>query len=268
VTAVAVPVARSERRTSSVEVAWALAQRSLVATLRVPAAVLPLVLMPIFFVVIFSGSFSALTQLPHFPTDNVLNWMVPFSILQGAAFAGMGTAFGTVRDMNSGFYDRLLLMPGAKAGVLAAPVLAAAVRCVLTVAVVFAFGLALGGDLPGGAAGVLMLLVASLAMSTLCVGWALGVVYRIPTMRAAALIQVGIFFATFLSTGNVPLADQTGWVHAVSRVNPFTNILEMSRQGMVGHVTWAGTWPGLVAIAGSMAVLWTFAFSGVRRYGQ
>jgi ABC-2 type transport system permease protein len=134
--------------------------------------------------------------------------------------------------------------------------------------VVFLFGVALGGDLPGGGPGVLVLLLASLGMSTMCVGWALGIVYRIPNMRAAALIQVGIFFSTFLSTGNVPLADQTGWVHAVARVNPFTNILALARQGMIGHVTWAGTWPGLAAIAGSMAVLWAFAGTGVRRYGQ
>ena len=136
------PTASHARSARSSEVAWALAKRSLITTLRVPAAVLPLFLMPVFFVVIFSGSFSALTELPHFPTDNVLNWMVPTSVLQGAAFAGMGAAFGTVRDIDSGFYDRMLLMPGGRAGVLVAPVLAAAVRCTFTVAVVFGFGLA------------------------------------------------------------------------------------------------------------------------------
>jgi ABC-2 type transport system permease protein len=268
-TAVAVPAApRAERRATTPEVAWALAKRSLLATLRVPAGVLPLVLMPLFFVVIFAGTFSELTRFPHFPTDNVLDWMVPFSVLQGAAFAGMGAAFGTVRDMNSGFYDRILLMPGARAGVLLAPVLASAVRCLFTVAVVFGFGMALGADLPGGLLGILALFGASLAVSTLCVGWALGIVYRLPSFRAAALIQVGIFFVTFLSTGNVPLADQTGWVHGVARVNPFTNVLALSRQGMIGQVTWAGTWPGLVALAVSGAVLWAFALRGVRRYGR
>jgi ABC-2 type transport system permease protein len=265
-TAVAVPLPRSERTVRSAEVAWALAKRSLVTTLRVPAAVLPLFLMPVFFVVIFSGSFSALTELPHFPTDNVLNWMVPSSILQGAAFAGMGAAFITVRDIDSGFYDRMLLMPGGRSGVLMAPVLAAAVRCLFTVGVVFAFGMALGGDLPGGLLGVVVLFATSLLVSTMCVGWSLGVVYRIPTQRAAPLLMVGIFFTTFLSTGNVPLADQTGWVHAVGRFNPYTNVLELARQGMIGQVTWHHTWPGLVAIAGSMAVLWAFALTGVRRF--
>ena len=56
--------------------------------------------------------------------------------------------------------------------------------------------------------------------------------------------MVGIFFTTFLSTGNVPLADQTGWVHGVARINPFTNILELARQGMISGVTWGQSWPG------------------------
>ncbi len=243
-----------------------MAKRSLITTLRVPAAVLPLFLMPIFFVVIFSGSFSALTELPHFPTDNVLNWMVPSSILQGAAFAGMGAAFITVRDIDSGFYDRVLLMPGGRAGVVLAPVLAAAVRCLFTVFVVFLFGMALGGDLPGGVLGV------ARAVRDLPRGVdpvrrvGARVVYRIPTQRAAPLLMVGIFFTTFLSTGNVPLADQTGWVALGGAGQPVHEHPRARPAGDDRAVTWAQTWPGLVAMAGSMAVLWAFALTGVRRF--
>ena len=37
----------------------------------------------------FSGSFSAIVDIPGFPTDNILNCMVPYAILQGAAFSGI-----------------------------------------------------------------------------------------------------------------------------------------------------------------------------------
>ena len=80
--------------------------------------------MPMFFVIAFSGSFSRLSDLPSFPTDNVLNWFVPFAILQGAAFAGFGTGFSTVRDIETGFYDRLLLAPGSRAGLFVGPIIA------------------------------------------------------------------------------------------------------------------------------------------------
>lgn len=258
-------VAAPARSTSWVPVSLALARRSLIGILRIPAAVVPLVAMPVFFVVAFSGSFSRLSALPSFPTDNVLDWFVPFAILQGSAFAGFGTGFSTVRDIETGFYDRLLLAPGSRLALLVGPILAGIVRCTLTLVVVLAFGVSLGARLPGGLLGIAALWVAATGVAIIATGWALGLVYRVPNQRAGPILQIGIFFSTFLSTGNVPLADQIGWTEPIARVNPLTNILELSRQGFLGQVTWAHTWPGLVAIAGSAAALWLFAATGIKR---
>ena len=261
-TAVAV---RGARSTSWVPVAVAIARRNIVNIRRVPAAVIPLVAMPVFFVIAFSGSFSSLTKLPQFPTDNILNWMVPFAILQGSAFAGFGTGFSTVTDIQSGFYDRLLLAPGSRVALLVGPILSGLARCTVTLAIVLTFGVALGADVQGGLLGLICLWIASMGVATIATGWALGLVFRVPNQRAGPILQIGIFFTTFLSTGNVPLAAQTGWVEHVARVNPLTNILALARQGFLGDVAWSTTWPGLVAIAGSLAVLWTFAATGLRR---
>lgn len=255
----------SARNASWVPVALALARRNLVAIRRVPAAVIPLVAMPVFFVIAFSGSFTSLTRLPQFPTDNILNWMVPFAILQGSAFAGFGTGFSTVTDIQTGFYDRLLLAPGSRVALLVGPILSGLVRCTVTLVVVLTFGVALGADITAGVVGLLCLWVASMGVATVATGWALGLVYRVPNQRSGPILQVGIFFTTFLSTGNVPLAAQTGWVEQLARLNPLTNILALARQGFLGDVTWSSTWPGLVAIAGSLVVLWTFAATGMRR---
>jgi ABC-2 type transport system permease protein len=258
-------VAPEDRSTSWVPIARALTHRSLVGIVRVPAAVIPLVAMPVFFVIAFSGSFSALTKLPQFPTDNILSWMVPFAIIQGSAFAGFGTGFATVRDIETGFYDRLLLAPGSRLALLVAPILTSLVRCTITLSIVLTFGLALGADLPGGVGGVAALWVASAGVATVATGWGLGLVFRVPDQRSGPMLQIGIFFTMFLSTGNVPLAAQTGWVRHVARFNPLTNILELARQGFLGHLHWSTTWPGLVAIAGSLVVLWTFAVRGIRK---
>jgi ABC-2 type transport system permease protein len=258
-------VAVSARSTSWVPVAWALARRSLVGILRIPAAFVPLVVMPMFFVIAFSGSFDRLSDLPSFPTDNVLDWFVPFAIIQGSAFAGFGTGFGTVRDIETGFYDRLLLAPGSRAGLFVGPIVASVVRATFTVAVVLLLGFGLGATMPGGVVGLLALWAAGLGTAVIATGWALGLVFRIPNQRAGPILQVGIFFSTFLSTGNVPLADQIGWTRHIARFNPLTNILELARQGFLGDVAWRTTWPGLVAIAAASAVLWLFAVTGLKR---
>jgi ABC-2 type transport system permease protein len=264
----AAAVVHQRRNTSWVPVAFALAKRSLVSILRLPSAVIPLVAMPVFFVIAFSGSFSSLTKLPQFPTHNILSWMVPFAIVQGSAFAGFGTGFSMVRDIETGFYDRLLLAPGSRLALLVGPIIAGLVRCTVTLTIVLAFGLALGADVPGGVAGVGALWVASVGVATIATGWALGLVYRVPDQRAGPMLQIGIFFSMFLSTGNVPLVAQTGWVRHIARYNPLTNILELARQGFLGQVHWSTTWPGLVAIGGSLVVLWVFAATGLRRLAR
>ncbi len=259
---------RGSRNHSWVPVALALAKRSLVSILRLPSAVIPLVAMPVFFVVAFAGSFTSLTKLPGFPTQNILSWMVPFAIIQGSAFAGFGTGFAMVREMETGFYDRLLLAPGSRLPLLVAPALASLVRTTVTLVIVLGFGLAIGTDVPGGLAGIAALWVAAAGVALIASGWALGLVYRLPDQRSGPMLQLGIFTVMFLSTGNMPLGLQTGWVHHVARYNPLTNILTLARQGFLaeGHVTWAATWPGFVAMAISIAVLWAFAVTGLRRF--
>jgi ABC-2 type transport system permease protein len=246
-------------------VAMAIARRSLVNITRIPAAFVPILAMPIFFVIAFSGSFTALTDLPQFPTDNILDWMVPFALIQGAAFAGFAAGFGTVRDIETGFYDRFLLAPSSRAALLLGPLLASTVRATITYVVVLGFGLVLGTDLPGGVLGAVMLWVAAMGVAAMATGWAMGLVYRVPNQRAGPILQIGIFFSMFLSIGQVPLEAQIGWVRQVARVNPITNILRLGRQGFLGDVTWDLTWPGLVAIAASLAVLWLFAHRGLKK---
>ena len=261
-TAIATPAAAA-RSTSWVPVSLALAKRSLVGILRIPAAVIPLVAMPVFFVVAFSGSFTRLSALPSFPTDNVLNWFVPFAILQGSAFAGFGTGFSTVRDIETGFYDRLLLAPAPRLSLATGPLSFSAVRALLPVLIVVPVGF-LGGarfvDLP---LGLLVLVVAAVGTGIAAGLWGLGVVYRLRTQRAGALVQVGIFAVLFLSVGQVPLEAMDGtWLEPVARLNPMTRILTMARSGYLEPVTWSVVWPGLLALAVAIGGLALFAWRG------
>jgi ABC-2 type transport system permease protein len=144
--------------------------------------------------------------------------------------------------------------------------LAAMGRAFIPFIVVFLAGLVAGAHVPGGPLGVVMLLLAAEGVAFCAAGWAIGLAYRLGTIqRAAPLMQVGMFTALFLSTSQVPLSVMTGWLHAVARVNPMTNVLALARQGFVGHVNWADTWPGLIALAGGAVLTAAFAVRGLRR---
>ncbi|MEI6403074.1 MAG: hypothetical protein WCP59_12890, partial [Actinomycetota bacterium] len=90
---------------------WVIAIRGLRSIRRLPSAFIPSLVMPIFQAVAFSGTFYAITKVPGFPTDKAINWFLPLGCLMGAGFAGVGLGFSTVRDLETGFYDRLRMAP-------------------------------------------------------------------------------------------------------------------------------------------------------------
>ncbi len=75
-----------------------------------------------------------------------------------------------------------------------------------------------------------------------------------------------MFVLVLFTTSYAPKALLQPWLQTVSEVNPVTQVLEMARQGFVtGGVTWAETWPGLVALAGLIALMAFFALRGMRK---
>ncbi len=80
-----------------------IATRSLRNVRRLPSAFIPALLMPVFQVVAFSGTYAGVTQIPGFPTDRSVNWYLPMAVTMGASFAGLGTGFSMIRDLQTGF---------------------------------------------------------------------------------------------------------------------------------------------------------------------
>jgi len=80
-------------------------------------------------------------------------------------------------------------------------------------------------------------------------------------------MQVGTFVAVLFTTAYAPRELLSDWLRAIADLNPVTHVLEGARQGFVGDVTWAATWPALLAVAGLIAVFGALAVRGMRRQG-
>ena len=235
---------------------------------RLPSAFFPSVLMPIFQAIAFSGTYFAITLIPGFPTDRSMNWFLPLACLMGSGFAGVGLGLTTIRDLESGFFDRLRMAPTPRLSLLLGPLLSCWFRVIILVTVVLGVGLAFGGRLTDGVLGLFTVYVAALGIATMGAGWALGLAYRFGDMRAAALMQLTLFNALFLTNAQTPLNVMTGWLHSIARVNPITNVLRLARQGFLGEVTWHDSWGGLVAILVLGGLTLIFAQTGLRRLNQ
>ncbi len=242
----------------------ALTRRAANELLRVPGAAIPGVLAPTIFFLGLFAVFGNLTLLPGFTSSSYQSFLIPISLLQGAGFTGAATGVNLARDIEEGWFDRLLLSPAPRPVLLAGLVLSASLRSLIPAAVLLTVGFALGVHWPG-LDGLVIALIIVMGMGTIAACWGATIALRFRSQSGAPLMQAGMLLLILTTTSYAPLALLTGWLQTVARYNPVTQIVEAARQGFVGSVTWGDTWPGLLALAGLLALLSALALRGMRR---
>ncbi|HMS61004.1 MAG TPA: ABC transporter permease [Solirubrobacteraceae bacterium] len=245
-------------------------QRSLNEILRVRGALLPTTVAPMIFLLGTTGQFGKLADLSGFPTTSYLAWILPLSCLQGAGFAGGAAGANLARDIEQGWFDRLLTSPAPRFLLLAGPVLAAMTRAALPTTVILLTGLALGSGLSGGILGLIALYVAAVWFCMIASLWGSSMALRARTQQVGPLIQNGVFLVVFLSTAYTPIGLLDGWLGTFAKYNPVTYVLEMARQATVVGIppSWEHTWPGLLSLTAMTIVFGALALRELRRMGD
>ncbi len=245
---------------------WALMRRGLNEVLRVPGGAVPGVLAPTIFMLGLAAVFGQAANLRGFGADDFLTFVVPVGMLQGAGFTGAATGVNLARDIERGWFDRLLLAPTPRSVVLGGLVASASLRALLPVTFLLVVAVAIGVDPPGPLA-LLLAVVLVMGLAAVMACWGVVIALRFRTQQAAPLMQVASFIAVLFTTSYAPKELLADWLEAVATVNPVTLVLEGVRQGFVGDVTWADTWPAFLAVAGLLAALGGLAARSMRRYG-
>jgi ABC-2 type transport system permease protein len=245
----------------------ALSRRGLNEILRVPGAAIPGVLAPTIFMVGLSGVFGEAARLPGFEATDFRTFIVPVGMLQGAGFTGAATGVNLARDIERGWFDRLLTGPAPRTVLLAGIVGSACLRALLPATFLVLVALALGTDVASlGGLALAVPLVMAFAAAMAC--WGTIVALRFGTQQAAPLMQSLAFASILLTTAYAPKPLLAGWLRAVADVNPVTFILEGVRQTTVGGVEWQTTWQAYTAALLVVAVLGTGATALMRRVGR
>jgi ABC-2 type transport system permease protein len=243
----------------------ALIRRAANELLRVPGAAIPGVLAPTIFFLGLTAVFGNLTLLPGFDTQSYQSFILPISLLQGAGFTGAATGVNLARDIEQGWFDRLIASPATRPALLAGMVLSASFRALIPAAVLLTVGFSIGVHFPG-VDGLLIAIFCVMATGTIAACWGVSLALHYKTQSAAPLMQAGMFILVLTTTAYAPIELLQGWLADVAKINPLTPVVEAVRQGFVGEgVTWANTWPGLVCLAGLIAVLSAWALRGMRR---
>jgi ABC-2 type transport system permease protein len=245
-------------------VAGGMAVRLLKKLFENPALFLPPMLMPIFFFVAFAGGLSAVTEAPGFDyPGGYTAFVFGFVLLQTAAFSGIFTGFSIAADFQMGFGRRLLLATPNRSALIFGYGLVALTRAVITFGAITLIAVLAGMEIGGGPGELAAMYGLAAIVNVAGVLFAAGVALRFRSLQATPLMQVPVFLFLFLAPVYVPRELLTGWVEAVSDLDPATHIMETGRELLAGQ---SADVLGALAIAvGMVAVLAVFAIRGLRK---
>ncbi len=223
------PVSREGRMPIALQIST-MTWRSLVTTFRVPASIIPGIIISVFFLFVYTGSLgNASSFLPGLAGKSYLAFILPVSIVS-SALSGAGVAGqAIVRDIGNGYFDKLLLTPISRAALLLGPMIAGAITLGLQTVIVLGVGILLGLQSATGVAGMLVVVGLALILGVGFSGLTVAIALR---SGSAAATQGGSFLffpLTFLTATFVPVALLSGWIKTAAIYNPITYILEAMR---------------------------------------
>lgn len=207
-----------------------LARRSIRGALSSPAGYMPGIVMPLLLITINSSALQKATEIPGFPTDRFLDFILVLTFMQGALFATSSAGLGLVRDIETGFLDRLALTP-MRAGALVIAQISGAIAIAMGSALLYvAIGLVFDVDFRAGWLGIVALLgiAAWTAFSFATIGaW---IALRSGQSEALQGVFPLLFATLFLSTVNMPRQlIEADWFRAITYVNPVSYMVDGMR---------------------------------------
>jgi ABC-2 type transport system permease protein len=204
--------------------------RSLVTIFRTPEALLPPMAISIFFLVIYNSTLGrAAGSIPELGGNSYLGFILPLSIVSSSLSAAGISAQNLVRDIESGYFDKLLLTPINRAALLLGPIAAGALILGLQAAIVVAVGMIMGLNPSTGIGGLLTVIGLAILLGTGFAGFTVSAALGSGSSAATQGASFIFFPLTFLAPTFVPRDLLQGWLSTAARFNPITYVLEAMR---------------------------------------
>ncbi len=228
---------------------FALSRRALWSLPRDLEALLPALVIPLFFYAVNLGSLQDFAE--QIPGLDYKAFQIPVATL--FAVTGLSRANVLVLDIQRGYFDRLAITPSNRLAILLGLMVADSVIAGFLSVLVIVMGLILGVSFATGIAGILVFITINLfwAIAYNAIPYGIALKTGNPTVVNTSFL---IFFPViFLSPLFLPREVLTGWLQVVAAFNPVTYLLEGLRSIISG-------WD-VLAIGGALAAV--FGFSAV-----
>ncbi|HKH40382.1 MAG TPA: ABC transporter permease [Solirubrobacterales bacterium] len=262
---VAAPVAPVRQHPSIWTQAPELARRSIMRTLRQPAAVIPATTFPLILLAINAVGLESATALPGFPTDSYVTFALAFAFIQAGVFAVIGTGQNLAEDNRDGFFNRLQLTPIHPAALVAGQLAGTLALGLFQAATYLAVGLIAGAHIAAGFGGVLVMVALSIAISLAFGSVGLAVGMRVDAPEKVQSIFPLIFVFLFLSSMSLPRnLIQTDWFREIATYNPVSYMVEGLRSLLITGWDGEALALGFACALGILAIGLIFASLGLK----
>jgi ABC-2 type transport system permease protein len=165
------------------------------------------------------------------------------------AVTGVSRAHAVVTDINSGYFDRMLMSPVRRLPLLLGMMAADFVQIIILSIPVILLGALVGVTFETGVAGLLLFLLMSGFWGLAFTGFSYAIALKTGSAGAVNSSFILFFPFAFLTTATLPLEALTGWMAAIARFNPMTYLLAALRSLLYGG------WQPDVLLQGAAAIL-------------
>ena len=228
----------------------AVAGRALRRIPREPESVLPAIVVPVFFYAINLGQLAKAAQV--FTTISYKDYLLPGAIV--FAITGVSRASTLVTDIQSGYFDRLVLTPVPRLALLLGLMTADFLLVAVLTVPVLVMGFAVGVRFASGPGGVVVFILLSALWGLGFTGFLYAIALRTGSPAAVNAAFILFFPFTFLSTAFIPQVALSGWLSAVANYNPVTYLLAALRSLEAEGWQASALWPCVVAVASVLGI--------------
>ena len=239
------------RRSSALHDFLTIAGRAIRGAFREPEFFIPALITPVFFYVVNVGALQDFAQSTG-AVDDFKAFQLPVAII--FAVTGISRAGALVTDIQSGYFDRLLLTPIRRPMLLLGLMAADVVSIVALTIPVILLGLAFGVTFVTGILGLLVFVMYGALWGLAFAGFPYAIALKTGNPAAVNSSFILFFPFAFLTTSFLPEEALTGWLQTIAKYNPVTYVLDGLRSLITVGWDWTALAAGAVASLGLMVI--------------